>query len=141
MPRKSSIGPSTTSSSNTTPILVHKTTESHAYASSYPPKYSLQTPVGVSATPQQKIVDVLVNRLRNKVLWHLLDYVCTYIEIFFLFQLPCNSGVPLDRVESDIPTRQAIEMLVELSVDSLDMIAWTLSELLDRLAKVSRYLV
>ena len=60
---------------------------------------------------------------------------------FFLFQLPCNSGVPLDRVESDMPTRQAIETLVELSVDSLDMIAWTLSELLDRLAKVSRYLV
>ena len=47
----------------------------------------------------------------------------------------------MDRVESDMPTRQAIETLVELSVDSLDMIAWTLSELLDRLAKVSRYLV
>ena len=44
----------------------------------------------------------------------------------------------MDRVESDISTRQAIEMLVELSVDSLDMIAWALSELLDRLAKVSR---
>ena len=40
-------------------------------------------------------------------------------------------------MESDIQTRQAIEMLVELSVDSLDMIAWSLSELLDRLAKVS----
>jgi hypothetical protein len=40
-------------------------------------------------------------------------------------------------VESDIPTQRAIESLVELSVDSLDVIAWTLSELLDRLAKVS----
>lgn len=68
MPRKPSIGPSTTSPFNTTPILVHKTTESHAFASSYTPKYSLQTLVGTSATPQQKIVDVLVNRLRNKVL-------------------------------------------------------------------------
>jgi hypothetical protein len=42
----------------------------------------------------------------------------------------------LDRVESDQPTQQAIETLVELSRDSLDMIAWALSELLDRLAKV-----
>lgn len=31
---------------------------------------------------------------------------------------------------------QAVETLVELSKDSLDMIAWALSELLDRLAKV-----
>ena len=68
MPRKPSIGPSTTSPFNTTPILVHKTTESHAFGTSYTPKYSLQTLVGTSATPQQKIVDVLVNRLRNKVL-------------------------------------------------------------------------
>jgi hypothetical protein len=70
MPRKPSIGPSTNASSNTTPILVHKTTESHAFGSSYSPspKYSLQSLVGASATPQQKIVDVLVNRLRNKVL-------------------------------------------------------------------------
>lgn len=61
--------------------------------------------------------------------------ICAHKVDFF--QLPCNSGIPLDRVESDISTRQAIEMLVELSVDSLDMIAWALSELLDRLAKVS----
>lgn len=43
----------------------------------------------------------------------------------------------MDRVESDMPTRQTIETLVELSVDWLDTIAWNLSELLDRLAKVS----
>ena len=138
MPRKSStsIGPSTNSSSNATSVLVHKTTESHAFGSSYSPQYSLQTLVGASATPQQKIVQVLVNRLKNKVLQQSPGYLITQIELFF-FQLPCNSGVPLDRVESDIPTQRAIESLVELSVDSLDMIAWTLSELLDRLAKVS----
>ena len=34
--------------------------------------------------------------------------------------------------------QQAVETLVELSKDSLDMIAWALTELLDRLAKVRR---
>jgi hypothetical protein len=53
------------------------------------------------------------------------------------FQLPCNSGVSLDRLEADTATQQAIETLVELSHDSLDIIALALSELLDRLAKVS----
>jgi hypothetical protein len=43
----------------------------------------------------------------------------------------------LDSVEANNPTQQVIETLVELSHDSLHMIAWALSELLDRLAKVS----
>lgn len=42
-------------------------------------------------------------------------------------------------MERDRPTQQAIETLIELSKDSLDIIAWALSEQLDRLAKV-RYL-
>ncbi|KAG5638079.1 hypothetical protein H0H81_001929 [Sphagnurus paluster] len=71
--------------------------------------------LGASATPQQKVVQVLVNRLKNK--------------------LPSNSGVSLDRLESDGAIQQAIEALVELSHDSLDIITWALSELLERLAK------
>lgn len=51
-------------------------------------------------------------------------------------QLPCNSGISLDRLEANTATQQAIEALVELSHDSLDIIAWALSELLERLAKV-----
>lgn len=71
MPRKSStiIGfpknPST-STSNTL-ILVHKTTESNVIGSSSPQQHhSIQT-LGSSASPQQKIVQVLVNRLNQKV--------------------------------------------------------------------------
>ncbi|KAF8883153.1 hypothetical protein CPB84DRAFT_1817082 [Gymnopilus junonius] len=130
MPRRpsASVGPSQSSlpTPNPSSILVHRTTESHShhvFATSVPPSVhhpSLQV-LGSSATPQQKIVQVLVNRLKHK--------------------LPCNSGLSLDRVESDRPTQQAIETLVELSRDSLDMIAWALCELLDRLAKQSDMLV
>ena len=56
-----------------------------------------------------------------------------------LSQLPCNSGVLLDRLEADTTIQQSIEALVELSNDSLDIIAWALTELLDRLVKVSRF--
>ena len=54
-------------------------------------------------------------------------------------QLPCNSGVLLDHLEADTTIQQSIEALVELSNDSLDIIAWALTELLDRLVKVSRF--
>ncbi|KAF8165773.1 hypothetical protein B0H34DRAFT_794124 [Crassisporium funariophilum] len=119
MPRRpsASVGPSIASTPNTSSIFVHRTTESHhafVPTTSSAGHHSLQT-LGASATPQQKVVQVLVNRLKHK--------------------LPCNSGLSLDRVECDKPTQQAIETLVELSRDSLDMIAWALSELLDRLAK------
>ena len=43
----------------------------------------------------------------------------------------------MDRVEGDAATQQTIEMLVELSIDSLDAIAFALSGLLDQLSKVS----
>ena len=43
----------------------------------------------------------------------------------------------MDRVEDDVATQQTIEMLVELSIDSLDMIALALSELLDSISNVS----
>ncbi|KAG5648701.1 hypothetical protein DXG03_000048 [Asterophora parasitica] len=64
--------------------------------------------LGASATPQQKVVQVLVHRLKNKA-----------------------RGV----ADCDGAIQQAIEALVELSRDSVDIIAWALSELLERLAK------
>ncbi|OCH94514.1 hypothetical protein OBBRIDRAFT_722708 [Obba rivulosa] len=70
---------------------------------------------GQPSSPQQKVVQVLVNRLKNK--------------------LPCNSGITLTELEDDDATQQAVESLVDLSRDSLDTIAWSLSELLDKLAK------
>lgn len=54
-----------------------------------------------------------------------------------ILQLPCNSGHPLDFIEADNATLRAVEALVQLSHDSLDIIAWSLSELLERLAKVT----
>ncbi|KAI9574812.1 hypothetical protein HD554DRAFT_2201766 [Boletus coccyginus] len=68
-----------------------------------------------SATPQQKNVQALINRIKNK--------------------LPVNSGLALDVVEGDPATQGAVDALVELANDSLDIIAWSLSELLERLAK------
>ncbi|THH31919.1 hypothetical protein EUX98_g2275 [Antrodiella citrinella] len=68
-------------------------------------------------TPQQKVVYVLVNRLKNK--------------------LPCNAGTTLADLEEDQAIRQAVEALVELSRDSLDIIAWALAELLDKLGKTN----
>jgi hypothetical protein len=43
----------------------------------------------------------------------------------------------LDVLEQDKATQQAVEALVDLSMDSLDVISWKLSELLERLATVS----
>jgi len=53
-----------------------------------------------------------------------------------IFKLPCNSGLPLDRVETDKPTQQAIAALIELSQDSIDVIAWHLADILHMLTKV-----
>lgn len=49
-------------------------------------------------------------------------------------KLPYNSGLTLDDLEGDTATQQAVEALVTLSHDSMDIIAWALSELLERLA-------
>lgn len=46
----------------------------------------------------------------------------------------------LDRLEADAAIQQSIEALVELSHDSLDIIALALSGLLDQLGKVAIYL-
>ncbi|RDB19915.1 Neurofibromin [Hypsizygus marmoreus] len=110
-----STGPHPTPSSSNAP-RAHKSNDSHhiLMGMSSIQQHSLSS-LGASATPQQKIIQVLVNRLKNK--------------------LPCNSGLSLDRLEGDTAIQQTIEALVELSNDSLDIIAWALSELLDRLAK------
>jgi hypothetical protein len=67
MPRRpsASVGPSVASTPNASSILVHRTTESHHFS---PPSqnHSLQA-LGASVTPQQKIVQVLVQRLKQKV--------------------------------------------------------------------------
>ncbi|PFH50162.1 hypothetical protein AMATHDRAFT_80979 [Amanita thiersii Skay4041] len=68
-----------------------------------------------SSTPQTNCILGLVQRLKNK--------------------LPCNSGVPLDRLEGDDAIQQSIETLVELSHETLDVIAWTLADLLHSLTK------
>ncbi|KAJ7167823.1 hypothetical protein C8R46DRAFT_1350755 [Mycena filopes] len=67
-----------------------------------------------SGTPQQKIVQVLVARIKSK--------------------LPYNSGLKLDELEADNAAQQAVEALVTLSQESMDLIAWALSELLEQLA-------
>jgi hypothetical protein len=62
----------------------------------------------------------------------------THVSHTTFCQLPCNSGLSLDVLESDKATHHAVEALVELAHhDSLDLIAWALSELLERLAKVA----
>lgn len=90
--------------------------------------------LGTSATPQQKVVQVLVARLKNKV--SVLRVGSDGPFDAFDLQLPCYSGVSLDQLEADNATQQAIDALVDLAHDSLDLIALGLSELLERLAQV-----
>ncbi|KAI0329579.1 hypothetical protein GY45DRAFT_1324865 [Cubamyces sp. BRFM 1775] len=69
----------------------------------------------IPPSPQQKVVQVLINRLKNK--------------------LPCNSGISLTELEADDAVQQTVESLIELSKDSLDMISLALTEQIDKLAK------
>ncbi|KIJ20411.1 hypothetical protein PAXINDRAFT_166473 [Paxillus involutus ATCC 200175] len=95
---------------------VHRSNDSHHGLSgngfTQPPSIAYSA---ASATPQQKNVQALINRIKNK--------------------LPMHSGQALDLVEADPVTQSAVKALVDLSEDSLDIIAWSLSELLERLAK------
>ncbi|EIW76207.1 hypothetical protein CONPUDRAFT_64047 [Coniophora puteana RWD-64-598 SS2] len=95
----------------------HRSNDSHhgfmsTGPSQQPPSVAYSSP---NATPQQKIVQALINRIKNK--------------------LPCNSGTSLDIVESDAATQSAVEALVDLASDSLDVISFSLGEILDKLAK------
>ncbi|KAJ7265356.1 hypothetical protein B0H12DRAFT_1201035 [Mycena haematopus] len=93
---------------------VAKSSDSHAFVSI---SHSTLSSSAV-ATPQQKIVQVLVARIKSK--------------------LPHLSGMTLDELEADTAAQQAVEALVTLASDSMDIIAWALSELLERLAIVRR---
>ncbi|KAJ4479043.1 hypothetical protein J3R30DRAFT_2708420 [Lentinula aciculospora] len=95
---------------------VHKSNESHSHHALFGQSHSASSLNHVAPpTPQQKIVQVLVNRLKNK--------------------LPCNSGEPLVRLESDNATQQAVDALVNLAHEALDMIGFALGELLEKLTQ------
>ncbi|EIN11059.1 hypothetical protein PUNSTDRAFT_51619 [Punctularia strigosozonata HHB-11173 SS5] len=119
--RSSASAGQVTSSATTSSTRVHKVNESHHHLPPGPSS-SLQMAVyhaynQTVPTPQQKVVYVLVNRLRNK--------------------LPCYSGLSLEVIENDNAMVQAIDSLVELSRDSLNIIAHTLAETLEKLAKLA----
>ena len=63
---------------------------------------------------------------------------CSSVYVHSLFQLPIHSGVNICQVEADDALQQAIETLVDLSHESVDVIAWAIAELLDKFAKVRR---
>ncbi|GAW06426.1 ras gtpase activator [Lentinula edodes] len=95
---------------------VHKSSDSHSHHAIFGQSHSASSLThGAPPTPQQKIVQVLVNRLKNK--------------------LPCNSGEPLIRLESDNATQQAVDALVDLAHEALDMIGFALGELLEKLTQ------
>ncbi|KAJ7055100.1 hypothetical protein C8F01DRAFT_470816 [Mycena amicta] len=99
----------------TSTTRVAKSTDSHGLGHGFGSSFSHSTlSSAASATPQQKIVQVLVQRIKLK--------------------LPYNSGMGLIDLEADTATQQAVEALITLSHDSMDIIAWALSELLERLA-------
>ncbi|KAH9030143.1 hypothetical protein EDB85DRAFT_1456161 [Lactarius pseudohatsudake] len=111
--------PSASANHSTPSNLVrqHRSTESHhgftTTTTQAPSFYSTST--SPTASHQQKIIHILVNRLRNK--------------------LPSNSGVDLTQVETDSAVVETVQCLVELSKDSLDIIGLALTEVLDKLAK------
>ncbi|KAI0638553.1 hypothetical protein C8Q77DRAFT_1047292 [Trametes polyzona] len=113
--RRASAGHNIASSSR-----VHRSNGSnHSISAQSPVLHPQNLPYAASTnlppSPQQKVVQVLINRLKNK--------------------LPCNSGISLTELEADEAIQQTVESLVELSKDSLDMISLALTEQLDKLAK------
>ncbi|KAA1466679.1 hypothetical protein DENSPDRAFT_831556 [Dentipellis sp. KUC8613] len=114
-----SAGLATSSASSHQP-RTHKSNDSqHAFMGLANPNNSglYSSSAAGSANPQQKIIHVLVSRLKNK--------------------LPCHSGLDLPMIESDDAIEETIACLVELSRDSLDIIALALTELLDKLPKLA----
>ncbi|KAH7887502.1 hypothetical protein F5I97DRAFT_2056906 [Phlebopus sp. FC_14] len=111
-PSASAGNPHTAQNSN----RAHRSNDSHHLLAgngiAHPPSMAYSA---ASPTPHQRIVQALINRIKNK--------------------LPVNSGLALDVVEADPATQRAIEALVELEHDSLDITAWSLSKLLQRLAE------
>lgn len=108
---------STTNSTTSNVVRQHRSAESHhafTTTTSQPPSFYTSN-TSPAASHQQKIIHILVNRLRNK--------------------LPSNSGVDLTQVETDSAVVETVQCLVELSKDSLDIIGLALTEVLDKLAK------
>lgn len=64
------------------------------------------------------------------------EHHCSSAYAHTLFQLPVHSGINICQVEADEALQQAIETLVDLSRESVDVIAWAIAELLDKFAKV-----
>jgi len=118
-------------SPNPSTTRIHRTNESfHGFPTTVPPT----APYNANSTPQQKVVHTLVNRLKNRA--SEAEQHCPSIYIHSLFQLPAHSGVSICQVEADEALQQAIETLIDLSHDSVDIIAWAIAELLDKFAKV-----
>ncbi|KAH9981838.1 hypothetical protein BJV74DRAFT_778311 [Russula compacta] len=112
--RRPSASANHSSSTPSSSVRQHRSAESHHAFTGQPPSfYSSNT--SSAAAHQQKIIHILVNRLRNK--------------------LPSNSGVDLTQVETDPAVDETVRCLVELSKDSLDIIGLALTEVLDKLAK------
>jgi hypothetical protein len=137
MPTAPARRPSASHASPTTPsssVRQHRSAESHhafTTMSGQPPSlYSSNT--SSAAAHQQKIIHILVSRLRNKVLFPFFSSPC----LAHLLQLPTNSGVDLTQVETDPAVDETVRCLVELSKDSLDIIGLALTEVLDKLTKV-----
>jgi hypothetical protein len=137
MPAAPARRPSASQASPTTPsgtVRQHRSAESHhafaAMSGQAPSLYS--SSASSTAVHQQKIIHILVNRLRNKVLSPFLSSSL----LAHVVQLPSNSGVDLTQVETDPAVDETVRCLVELSKDSLDIIGLALTEVLDKLTKV-----
>ncbi|KIK64870.1 hypothetical protein GYMLUDRAFT_83217 [Collybiopsis luxurians FD-317 M1] len=97
------VAPNDSTSSNSSQTLLgtfHATTSSNS---------------GTVSSPSRMFVQLLVNRLKNK--------------------LPYNSGESLDRLESDNATQQAVDALVNLAHETLDVVGQAVAELLEKLIK------
>jgi len=118
-------------------IRVHRSNDSHHVhtgngGSIHPPSVAY---AGASTTPQQKsVVQALINnRIKKKVRPLSTPALASPLTCQ---KLPIHSGLSLDIVESDPATQSAVGALVEIAHESLDIISLSLSELLERLAKV-----
>ena len=120
-------------------VRQHRSTESHHgfTTMSTQPSSFYSSNTSPAASHQQKIIHILVNRLKNKVLS---PPSLSYLLRAHYLQLPSNSGADLTQVETDPAVVETVQCLVELSKDSLDIIGLALTEVLDKLAKVRSHL-
>ncbi|KAI0265102.1 hypothetical protein BC834DRAFT_880157 [Gloeopeniophorella convolvens] len=118
--RRPSASANHSSSAPSTSIRQHRSTESrHGLPppSQAPSLYSSTTSNSPATAHQKTIINILVNRLKEK--------------------LPSNTGKDLTEVENDPAVVEAVQCLVELSKDSLNIIGLALAEVLDKFVKQS----